>query len=82
MKVLTVGELRKAIEGVPDSLEVRLSSDTGVDQGIGRIVIESAKRVKYDLPNGKTFSDGKTGVDYFDIYANDIDPDDMEEGEE
>lgn len=33
MKVLTVGELRKAIEGVPDNLEVRLSSDTGVDQG-------------------------------------------------
>lgn len=77
MKVLIVGELRKAIEGVPDNLEVRLSSDTGVDQGgIGRIVIESARRVKYDLPNGKT------GVDYFDIYANDIDPDDMEEGEE
>lgn len=51
-------------------------------RGIGRIVIESAKRVKYDRPNGKTFSDGTTGVDYFDIYANDIDPDDMEEGEE
>lgn len=75
-KVLTVGELRKAIEGVPDNLEVRLSSDTGVGQGVGRIVVESAKRVKYGLPNGTT------GVDYFDIYANDIDPDDMEEGSE
>ena len=70
-KALTVGELRKALEGVPDNLEVRLSSDTGVDQGEGEIIIESAKRVKYDLPEGKHFEDGSTGVDYFDIYAND-----------
>ena len=41
-KVLTVGELRKALEGVPDNLEVKLSSDTGVDQGEGEIIIESA----------------------------------------
>lgn len=31
-KALTVGELRKALEGVPDDLKVQLSSDTGVDQ--------------------------------------------------
>ncbi len=30
-KALTVGELRKALEGVPDDLKVQLSSDTGVD---------------------------------------------------
>ena len=70
-KALTVGELKKALEGVPDNLEVRLSSDTGVDQGEGEIIIESARRVKYDLPVGKHFEDGSTGVDYFDIYAND-----------
>ncbi len=34
-RVLTVGELRKALEGVPDNLEVRLSSDSGVGQGEG-----------------------------------------------
>ena len=79
-KDLTVGELKKALEGVPDSLEVRLSSDTGVDQGIGRIIIESARRVQYNLPEGKRFEDGSTGVDYFDIYANDIE--DFEESEE
>ncbi len=71
-KALTVGELKKALEGVPDNLEVQLSSDTGVDQGEGEIVVESARRVKYDLPNGQKFADtGKTGVDYFEIYAND-----------
>lgn len=39
---LTVGELRKALDGVPDNLEVRLSSDTGVDQGEDRIIVEKA----------------------------------------
>lgn len=34
-KVLTVGELKKALEGVPDNLEVRLSSDTGGRSGNG-----------------------------------------------
>lgn len=58
-KPLTVGDLRKALEGVPDELEVQLSSDSGVDQGIGKIVIEMARRVQY----------GDT--DYFKIYAND-----------
>ena len=71
MKALTVGELKKALDGVPDELEVQLSSDTGVDQGMGEIVIEFARRVKYDLPEGQKFEDtGKTGVDYFEIYAN------------
>lgn len=71
-KVLTVGELKKALEGVPDNLEVKLGSDSGVDQGIGEIVVEMAHRVKYELPNGQVFDDtGETGVDYFEIYAND-----------
>lgn len=71
-KPLTVGELRKALEGVPDHLEVRLGSDTGIDQGCGEVVVEMARRVKYDLPNGQRFEDtGETGVDYFEVYAND-----------
>lgn len=68
---LTVGKLRKALEGVPDELEVKLSSDTGVDQGMGEVIVEDAYRTKYDLPDGRTFEDGSTGVDYFTIYAND-----------
>lgn len=78
-KCLTVGELRKALDGVPDDLEVQLSSDTGVDQGDGEIVIENAFRVKYELPDGEKFEDGSTGVDYFSIYANDIDSDDCDD---
>ena len=71
-KILTVGELRRALEGVPDHLEVRLGSDSGVDQGVGEIVVEMAHRVKYEFPNGQRFTDtGETGVDYFEIYAND-----------
>lgn len=58
-KNLTVGQLKKALEGVPDDLEVQLSSDSGVDQGIGEIVVEFARRVTYG------------NVDYFEIYAND-----------
>ena len=72
-KELTVGELRKAIEGVPDDLKVKISSDTGVDQGEGMVIIESARRVNYKTQCGD--------VDYFDIYANDIDVDDEEEDE-
>lgn len=76
IKELTVGELRKALEGVPDSLIVKLGSDSGVDQGMGEIIVEMARRIKYELPNGKRFEDtGETGVDYFEIYANDRDID-------
>lgn len=57
-KALTVGELRKALEGVPDEFEVRLGSDSGIDQGLGEIVIESAHHIK-----------GEDG--WFEIYAND-----------
>lgn len=59
MKELTVKELREALEGVPDDLPVKLSSDTGVDQGIGEIIIEEAYRRKCG------------NKEYFDIYAND-----------
>ena len=68
-KVLTVGELRKALEGVPDYLEVNITSDTGVDQGEGTIIVESARRITYNYTNkiGDTYT-----VDYFEIYANDV----------
>ena len=64
MDELTVGVLKKALEGVPDELRVKLSSDSGVDQGDGEIIIEQAYRVTY------------SGVDYFTIYANDRCPED------
>lgn len=70
-KELTVGELKKALEGVPDDIPVKLSSDTGVDQGEGRIIIESARRVNYKTQCGE--------VDYFDIYANDCNDEDEDE---
>lgn len=57
-KKLTAGELKKALEGVPDDMEVELSSDTGVDQGYGRIIVESA-----------WMQGGENGC--FTIYAND-----------
>lgn len=64
VKELTVDELRAALEGVPGHLKVKLSSDTGIDQGEGRVIIESARRVNYKTQCGE--------VDYFDIYANDV----------
>lgn len=75
-KRLTVGELRKALEGVPDELEVHFSSDT---EEAYEIVIEQAWRMKYELPEGKRFDDtGETGVDYFIIYGN-ADEDDCDD---
>lgn len=56
---LTVGKLKEALKDVPDNLEVRLMSDSGVDQGNGQIIVEDAYRVNYG------------NVDYFSIYAND-----------
>ncbi|MBM6724380.1 hypothetical protein [Pseudoflavonifractor phocaeensis] len=68
MKRLTVKELRSALEGVPDELEVRFSSDT---EEAYEIIIQMARRVKYELPDGQRFADtGETGVDYFEIYGN------------
>lgn len=66
---LTVGKLKSVIADLPDYLEVRLSSDTGVDQGQigGDIVVEDAYRTKY----------GK--VDYLTIYVNEIEEDDWED---
>lgn len=76
-KRLTVGDLRKALEGVPDELEVHFSSDT---EEAYEIILTMARRVKYDLPDGKKFDDtGETGVDYFDIYGNAEDEEDYED---
>lgn len=58
-EVLTVGKLREALIGIPDDLPVVLLSDSGVDQGMGEIVVEAACRVCYP------------GSDYFSIYTND-----------
>ncbi len=74
MKKLTVGELKKALENIPDELEIELWSDSGVDQcdfdDDSQAVIESAYRHTYELEEGKTFEDGTNKVDCFVIYAN------------
>lgn len=67
VKSLTVGKLKSVIADLPDDLEVKLSSDTGVDQGIGTIVVENAYRTKYGT------------VDHLTIYVNDVDDDDWED---
>jgi len=65
---MTVGELRKALEGVPDKLEIQFDSDT---EESCEIIISAAERVTYELPNGEHFEDtGETGEDYFSIYGN------------
>lgn len=77
-KRLTVGELKNALQCVPDRLEVIFDSDT---EEAYEIIIEKARRVKYELPDGKKFSDtGKTGVDYFSIYGN-MNMEEYEDGE-
>lgn len=52
MKSLTVGELKRALECVPDDTVVRLTSDTGVDQGhYGDIIVEDAYPTHYVVGN-------------------------------
>lgn len=67
MKSLTVGELKKALKNVPNDAIVRLTSDTGVDQGQcgGEIVVEDAYYIHY--------SGIEQTVDFFNIYANEED---------
>lgn len=79
MKRLTVKDLRAALEGVPDELEVHFSSDT---EEAYEIVLEMARRVKYELPNGQRFADtGETGVDFFEIYGNAYEDDEEDDDE-
>ena len=68
MKALTVKELKEKLKDIPDDLELRLSSDSGVDQcAEGEIVITDA------------FQCGET----FDIYCNiDMDTDEEEDFED
>lgn len=64
MKILTVGELKEALKDVPNDVIVRLTSDTGVDQGqYGEIVVESAHYTHYTSTTGEH-------IKFFDIYAN------------
>jgi hypothetical protein len=58
---LTVGKLRKMLENVPDDVIVELASDTGVDQGLGDIIVEDAYYCAPYYNNYRTFI----------IYAND-----------
>lgn len=72
-KKLTVGELKKALENVPNELEIELWSDSGVDQCDDddfEVVVEDAYRHTYELEKGEQFEDGSNKVDYFVIYAN------------
>lgn len=79
---LTVGKLKKALENVPDELEVKLWSDSGVDQCDDyEVVVEDAFRHQYTLPDGKTYEDGTNSIDYFVVYANYRDFEEEEENE-
>lgn len=63
---ITVGQLKNKLKDVPDYVEVELSSDTGVDQGEGKIIVSNAW---YGEINNKFY-----------IYVNDnIDFEDEEE---
>lgn len=67
MRRMRVGELKQALENIPDNLEVRFDSDS---EEAYEIFLEKAYRVKYELPEGQQFDDGTTSVDYFCIYGN------------
>lgn len=73
--MLTVKELKKALKNVPDDLEVKLSSDTGLDQprfDNDEIVLLWAREYYYKLPDEETFDDGTNEIHYFEIYGNEV----------
>ncbi len=78
---LVDGKIKKALENVPDELEVELWSDSGVDQSDddSEVVIEDAYRHQHTLPDGQTYEDGTNSIDYFVIYANYRDENEEEE---
>lgn len=85
MEKLTVGKLRKALENVPDELEVELWSDSGLDEcdyDNEEVVVEDAYRHTISLENGKRFEDGTSKMDIFVIYANYREIEDEIENEE
>ena len=65
MAKLTVGNLKKALENVPDELEVELWSDSGVDQSDddSEVIVEDAFRHQHKLPEGQTYEDGTDSID-------------------
>lgn len=57
IKILTVGELKRRLENVPDELPVKIISDTGVDQtGFDdwAIIVEDAIYVESEYLGIKT----------------------------
>ena len=75
MKILTVGELKETLKDAPNDTIVRLTSDTGVDQGqFGDIVVESAHYTHYMCTTGEYLK-------FFDIYANEVEVEDEMESE-
>lgn len=82
VKRLTVGDLKKALENVPNNVPIMLASDTGVDQtGCEEleIIVTDAYRSKFNLPNGKVFEDtGTNGYDELRIYCNKFYTDEIE----
>ena len=67
MKDLTVGELKKVLENVPNDTIVVLSSDTGVELGRlgGNIVVESAHYTHFTSSTGEH-------IKFLSIYANEV----------
>lgn len=68
MEELTVGKLKQTLQNVPDNVIVKLTSDTGIDQGCGAVLVLDAGYVNEPLFD----------MQYFSIYANDI----VEEGDD
>lgn len=75
MKILTVKELKESLKNVSDDLEVRLLSDTGLDQPRfdgNDVVLLEAREIYYKLPDEEKFEDGSNEIHYFAIYGNEI----------
>lgn len=64
MSKLTVKDLREALEGVPDDLEVVFNSDT-VESA--EVVLERFERITYDIIG---LDNNRVTTDYFCIYGN------------
>lgn len=67
----TAGELRKALESLPDDLEVRIKGDGYASDGVVadayRVTRTIPAGVAHDLPKENILEDGSAREDYFAI---------------
>lgn len=66
---MTTGQLKEILKEVPDDLEIRLTSETNVDQN-NTVTIDGVYRVSYGEQKKRKAEGRPVLTDFFAIFAN------------